>query len=165
MNVKKTSVRKRVDAEKVMLCDLLKINNDRVERYKRAGYDVGDSELKSVFYAIADESRKNLTDINTILLKYFDEGPSIQSINTGKVYRAWVDGRAKFNGTLHNNLLNTCEFGELSAVSAYTMAKTEVAVNPAITDLLNRQQEAVRTSLGVIKAYRQAYDKLNRAPG
>lgn len=163
-SMKRWGLKKRVDAAKVMLNDLLKINNDRVERYKKAGYDTFDNELKSVFYTIADESRKNLTDINTVLLKYFDQSMPTKSVNAGKIYRAWVDVKSKFNGTLHNNLLNACEFGELAAVAAYTMAKLEDVTNPAITELLNRQHESLKSSLEVIKSYRQSYDKLNKVP-
>lgn len=161
-SMKKWGVKKRADTTKVMLCDLSKINNDRVERYKRAGYDTLDPELKSVFYTIADESRKNLTDINTILLKYFDEAPPVKPVNAGKIYRAWVEAKSKFNGTMHNNLLNSCEFGELAAIAAYSMAKMEEITNPAITELLNRQQEALKSSLEVVRSYRQSYDKLNK---
>ena len=58
---------KKTDVSGVMLNDLLKINTDRVERFKKASYDTRDSELKCVFYTIADESRKNITDISTLL--------------------------------------------------------------------------------------------------
>lgn len=156
-------MRRKIDGAKVMLNDLLKINTDRVERYKRAGYSIFDSELKSVFYTIADESRKNLTDINTLILKCFGEEPTNKPVNAGKVYRAWLDVKSKFNGTLHNNLLNSCEFGELAALGAYTMAKTETT-NAAIIECLNRQQEALKSTCEVIKSYRQSYDKLNKVP-
>ncbi len=144
--------------------DLLKINTDRVERYKKASYDTGNSELKSVFCAIADESRKNITDISKLIMK---RGESITTtepnrpVNSGKIYRSWVDVKSKFNGTLRNNLLNSCEFEEMAAMAAYTMAKIDTS-NPGILELLDRQQDSLKTSLEIIKAYRQAYDKLDK---
>lgn len=154
---------KKTDVSGVMLNDLLKINTDRVERFKKASYDTRDSELKSVFYTIADESRKNITDISTLLMKSNGPNKSDKSINTGKIYKSWLEVRSKFSGTWRNNLLNSCEFGELAAISAYTMAKIET-INSNILELLSRQMDALKTSMEVIKSYRQAYDKLDKIP-
>ena len=149
-------------AIKVALNDLLKINTDRVERYKRAGYDILDSELKSVFYAIADESRKNISDIQMLMLKTFeDDELNHKPINNGKVYRSWVEVKSKFGGTLRNNLLNACEFGEMAAISAYSMAEGNVS-DVRVLELITRQHEAMKNSLEVIKSYRQAYDKRDK---
>ena len=154
---------KKIDTSKVMLNDLLKINAERVERYKRASYDIFDQELKSVFYTIADDSRKNLTEINTFINNQFGELVPDKTVKTGKIYRSWIDVKSRFNGTARNNLLNSCEFGELAVVSAYGMAKTETN-NPAIIELLSRQEESLKSSLDVIKSYRLAYDKINKVP-
>jgi len=154
---------KKTDINVVMLNDLLKINMDRVERYKKAGYDTVDSELKSVFYAIADESRKNITDISMLMMKAYGPSKTDKPVNTGKIYKAWMEVKSKFSGTWRNNLLNSCEFGELAAISAYTMAKIET-VNTGILELLNRQMEAFKASMEVIKSYRQAYDRLDKIP-
>jgi uncharacterized protein (TIGR02284 family) len=119
--------------------------------------------LKSVFYTIADESRKNITDISILLLKSYGPSNVDKPVNTGKIYKSWLEVRSKFSGTWRNNLLNSCEFGELAAISAYTMAKFET-VNSVILELLTRQMDALKSSMEVIKSYRQAYDKLDKMP-
>ena len=151
---------KKTDVNLVILNDLLKINTDRVERYKKAGYDTADSELKSIFYLIADESRKNITDINTLILRHYDSVKVKRPVYGGKIYREWNEVRSKFSGTLRNNLLNSFEFGEMAALSAYSMAKTDLS-NSTILELVNRHYESMRTSMEVIKSYRQAYDRLD----
>src|SRR5688572_21906339 len=154
---------KNADATVVMLHDLLKINTDRVERYKRASYGTLDAELKSVFYVIADESRKNITDISRVIMKYYGKIQLNKPVHSGKIYRAWQDVKSKFSGTLHNHLLNSFEFGEMAAIAAYTMGKID-SPNPVVLELVERQQESMKASLEVIKSYRQAYDKLEKVP-
>jgi uncharacterized protein (TIGR02284 family) len=152
---------KKTDTTIVMLNDLIKINADRVERYKRASYSAVDTELKSIFYVIADESRKNITDITMVMMKYYGALELNKPVRNGKIFRAWQDVKSKFNGTLHNNLLNSFEFGEMAAMAAYAMAKVDSA-HPLVQELIDRQHEAMKASLEVIKSYRQAYDKVQR---
>lgn len=152
---------KRTDTAIVTLHDLLKINTDRVERYKKASYDTRNPELKSVFSTIVDESRKNITDISTLLMKRYGNPELSKTNRGGKIYKSWVDVKAKFNGTVRNNLLNSCEFGEMAALAAYTMAKIDSS-NSYILELIDRHQESLKASLEVIKSYRQAYDKLDK---
>ena len=46
-----------------VLSDLLKINRDRVEGYKKASYNTTDPGLKALLANMADQARKNVTDI------------------------------------------------------------------------------------------------------
>lgn len=154
-------IMKKIDTTLQTLNDLLKINTDRVERYKKASYDTRDSELKTVFCRVADESRKNITDISIVVLKHYGDPEVVKVPREGKVYKSWLDVKSKFNGTLRNNLLNSCEFSEMAALSAYTMAKLD-SPHPFISELIERQQQLLQSSLQVIKSYRQAYDKLDR---
>jgi uncharacterized protein (TIGR02284 family) len=151
---------KKTDVNLVILNDLLKINTDRVERYKKAGYDTADPELKSIFYLIADESRKNITDINRLILRYYDTVKVKRPVYGGKIYREWNEVKSRFSGTLRNNVLNSFEFGEMAALAAYSMAKSDLS-NAAILDSINRHYESMKGSMEVIKSYRQAYDKLD----
>jgi uncharacterized protein (TIGR02284 family) len=154
---------KKTDTTKLMLNDLLRINTERVERYKRASYEILDSELKSVFYTMADESRKNMTEINTYVNKHYGEPDAHAVVKPGKIYRSWIDVNSKFNGTLRNQLLTSCEFGELATIASYTMAKMETR-QEALLELLDRQYESLKSSHEVVKSYRQAYDKLDKVP-
>jgi uncharacterized protein (TIGR02284 family) len=149
---------KRTDHSLQSLQDLLKINADRVERHKKAGYQTSNPELKSFFYAVADESRKNISEINRLMAELYVLPESGKTIRPGKVYRSWIGMRSKFSG---NNLLNACEFGELAALAAYGLAK-DVLTDPSILELIERHQESLKTSLGAVKSYRQAYDKPDR---
>jgi uncharacterized protein (TIGR02284 family) len=141
--------------------DLLKINTERVERYKRASYDTHDVELKSVFGTIADESRRNITDITRFVMLHYEGAEVSKFTRAGKIYRYWVDAKSKFNGTLRNNLLNSCEFGEMAALAAYRMAEME-SVNPHAHELIAHQQESMKVSLSIIRSYRQAFDRTGK---
>jgi len=153
---------KKIESNIQVLNDLIKINSERVEHYKLASYDSHDSELKSVFSLIADESRKNITDISKLILKYNDSSEFIKPVKVGRIYRSWVEIKSKFNGTIRNSVLNSCEFGEMAALDAYAMAKAAI-IHPPLLELIERQRELLTSSLDVIKSYRMMYDKFDKA--
>jgi uncharacterized protein (TIGR02284 family) len=140
-----------------VLIDLLKINKDRVEGYKKASYNTSLADLKGVFCSMADESRKNVTDLTKEIIHI---NPSVKEIvNAGKIYKAWMDMKAKFDGSsiTTENLLN-CEFAEEAVLDAYKIAKDN-SFSQHLVELIGRQEESLKTSHEVIRSYRQSYAK------
>ncbi len=139
-----------------ILNDLVEINNDRIVGYERALGEVSDSDtdLKSLFTSMIDESRKIRVDLAgevQALGGEFEAGTT----TTGKLYRAWMDVKAVFTGKNRQVILANCEFGEDAAQKAYKEALEE-DLPGYIRTTLEAQKAMLRTSHDRIKALRDA---------
>jgi uncharacterized protein (TIGR02284 family) len=144
-----------------VLNDLLKINRDRVENYKKASYDTSDPGLKALFWNMADQSRKNITDITKEIIHHNGSSESSETTPATKIYDAWVDFKAKFSGSSVKNVLTACESREVEVLHAYKKAKVKPSSAPLI-DLIERHEQSLRSSHEVIRVYQQAYSKIDR---
>lgn len=143
-----------------ILSDLLQINHDRVEGYKKLGYNSDVYELKSLFSNMADESRKNITNIKKEIMRRFEEISLTDSTLGGEVYGAWHKVTNKYTGSSSASILNSCEIGEIAILHAYKVA-LDLAPE-SIHELIETQEQSLNTSYEVIKAYRQAYNKSSK---
>ena len=139
-----------------ILNDLVEINNDRIVGYERALGEVSDSDtdLKSLFTSMIDESRKIRVDLAgevQALGGEFEAGTTA----SGKLYRAWMDVKAVFTGKDRHAVLSNCEFGEDAAQKAYKEALEE-DLPGYIRTTLEAQKAMLRTSHDRIKALRDA---------
>lgn len=141
----------------LVLNDLLRINKDRVEGYKKASYDTSVSDLKALFCNMADESRKNITALTRETMDA-KVNPLNESTFTGKIYKAWIASQLKFTGENNDSVLNSCEFVELAALNAYKASKLS-SLSSHLTELIERQEQSLETSYNVIRAYRRVYAK------
>src|ERR1700712_38180 len=137
-----------------ILNDLVEINNDRIVGYERALGEVTDSDtdLKSLFTTMIDESRKIRVDLAgevQALGGEFEAGTT----TSGKLYRAWMDVKAVFTGKDRHAILENCEFGEDAAQKAYKEALEE-DLPGYIRTTLEAQKAMLRTSHDRIKALR-----------
>jgi len=142
-----------------VLVDLLRINKDRVEGYKNASYNTTVADLKGVFSAMADESRKNVTDLTREII-HINSSSDIEKIaNDGHIYKAWLDLKAQFAGTTLtiDNLLN-CEAAEKAVLDAYAVAKGNF-FSEHLWELIDRQEESLKKSYELIRSNRQNYAK------
>lgn len=140
-----------------VLNDLVAINNDRVTGYEKAIDETkdADSDLKSLFTSMIDESRKiRLALANEVqsLGGEYDRGTTA----AGKLYRAWMDVRAVFTGHDRHTVLANCERGEDAAQNAYKDALKGKNVPAYIRTMLEEQKQTLRGSHDKIKALRDA---------
>lgn len=159
MNSMKTRQR---DKTIEVLNDLLKINTDRDDGYTRAIQDSKDADLKIIFRNMAEESRKNITELSRIILQLGGDPQFGENTLTGKIYHVWTELKTTFTGKDRQALLNACEFGEDAAVKAYKSAIREQDLITDAFDLIYRQAQLQRASHDVIKAYRDANLKLRQ---
>lgn len=149
---------KSIDEITEVLSDLMRINKDRVEGYKRASYDTSLSDLKSLFCDRADESRKNITELMKEIM-ILNWAPEMNEIaDAGDIYKTWMDIKANFSGNNINHVLNSCEFAEVAVLNAYKEARVGSS-NTQIEELIERQEQSLKTSYEGIKAYRHVYTK------
>ncbi len=143
-----------------VLNDLVLINNDRIAGYERAINEANDLDvdLKATFEGMVRESeqaKRELTD------KIRSHGGSVIAGTTtaGKIYRAWMDVKAKFTGNDRKAILASCEFGEDAAQKAYKTALDDSDLDADCRKLVSEQQQTLRGSHDLIKKYRDSHDR------
>ncbi len=137
-----------------VLNDLLRINNDRVEGYKKAIDEVKEYDLKNVFEGMADESRRNATELEHEIKKYGGEPDAGSTTTGGKIYRTWMDVKTAFTGKDGHSVLASCEFGEDAAQRAYKDAIAATDLPADARQVIRNQQVALKASHDTIKRYR-----------
>jgi uncharacterized protein (TIGR02284 family) len=136
--------------------DLIKINNDRVAGFEKAGADLenDDNDVVTVFNKLAGESRRYAAELTAIAQQYGGE-PAEGTSTSGDLHRAWIDVKATFTGNDLLVILNECERGEDAAKSAYRDAlDPENELNPDLTGILQRQQQGITEGHDLIKSLR-----------
>jgi len=142
-----------------VLNDLIQINNDRIEGYKRAIKEADDSDvdLKAIFHRMEDESRQYLAELTREVVKAGGE-PASGTTVSGKIYRAWMDVKATFTGSDRETLLSNCEYGEDAAQKAYQQAlNTDETLSIDIRQLIANQKASLKISHDTIKKFRDMY--------
>jgi uncharacterized protein (TIGR02284 family) len=148
--------------EKVIdvLNDLIRINNDRIDGYQKAAEeikDAADSEIKGVFFTMAEQSRNNASALRNAVINLGGE-PAQDTTASGKIYRVWMDVKATFSGDDTTAALKSCEFGEDAALKAYRDAqKEQVSWPTGVAALLEDQREELQRSHDTIKRLRDMY--------
>ena len=141
-----------------VLNDLIKINYDRIEGYRKAADESKqqDIDLHAVFTKMADESRLNVSALNG-RVKELGGDPEHGSTTLGKIYRAWMDVKATFTGKDRTSIIAACEFGEDQAQKAYEEAlATDADMDTETRQLISSQKEILKKSHDAIKAMRDA---------
>jgi uncharacterized protein (TIGR02284 family) len=136
--------------------DLIKINNDRVAGFEKAGNDLEEDNkyLVAMFNKLAAESQKYVTELTGIAAQYGGEVAAGTS-TSGDLHRAWIDIKATFTGSDQLAILNECERGEDAAKSAYRDAMDpENELDPELVNILQRQQQGITEGHDLIKSLR-----------
>ncbi|MBB6107725.1 conserved hypothetical protein [Mucilaginibacter lappiensis] len=136
--------------------DLIKINNDRVAGFQKAGTDLENANngLITVFSKFADESRQYVGELTDIARRYGGEVAEGTS-TSGDLHRAWIDIKATFTGHDLLAILNECERGEDAAKAAYRDALApESELTPELTQVIQIQQQGIREGHDLIKSLR-----------
>jgi uncharacterized protein (TIGR02284 family) len=141
-----------------ILNDLIKINYDRIEGYRKAAEESKefDVELHPLFREMADESRLHVSAL-TEYVRSMGVETEKGSTTMGKIYRAWMDVKATFTGKDTKSIIASCEFGEDQAQIAYEEAlASEAEMDAATRQLITSQKETLKRSHDKIKAMRDA---------
>lgn len=144
-----------------VLNDLIQINNDRIEGYKRAfkESDNNDTDLNAIFNKMADESRQYVAELTREIVKLGGE-PSAGTTASGKIYRAWMDVKLTFTGSDRYAILASCEHGEDAAQKAYKDAlESDEILSGDIRQLIGNQKASLRISHDTIKKFRDMNKK------
>lgn len=141
-----------------VLNDLIEINNDRVAGFEKASKDLegNDTDLKTIFNKLADESRTNASQLKTAVSQNGGEMESGTSVS-GSIHRAWIDVKATFSGHDRKSVLQECERGEDAIKKAYRSAlDPENNLSADVIQMISTQQQGVNAGHDQIKALRDS---------
>ncbi len=140
-----------------VLNDLIEINNDRVAGFENASknLDNNDTDLKSVFDKLIDDSRTNVTELTNAVTKSGGQAETGTS-GSGAIHRAWIDVKATFSGHDRHSVLAECERGEDAIKKAYQDALQDNNLSSDVRSLLLSQQQNVIAGHNKIKALRDS---------
>ena len=140
-----------------ILNDLILINNDRIEGYKKASdeTDASDTDLRSLYSNLADHSRSNVSELSGEVTSLGGE-PVTGTMISGKLYRTWMDVKSAFSNDGRKTSLENSEFGEDAAQKAYETALKSDELAPDLRALIMRQKAILKDGHDTIKRLRDS---------
>lgn len=138
-----------------VLNDLIQINNDRIEGYKKAMEELKatDTDLQTLFSGFISQSQE-LKAALELEVASLGEEIVMGTTASGKIYRTWMDVKAAFTGANRKAVLESCEFGEDAAQSAYKTAGETEDILPNARMLIGSQKMELKASHDKVKILR-----------
>src|SRR5690606_14182809 len=104
-----------------ILNDLVKINNDRIEGYRKATANLQEQnpQLVNLFQELQQQSKQYNNELTNQIQSLGGDAATDSTTTSGKLYRAWMDVKATFGGDDAVGILNSCVGGEDAASRAY----------------------------------------------
>jgi len=141
-----------------ILNDLIEIHNDRIAGYEKAIKELKpeDEDLKILFTSLIGQSHRCKMELGQevqVLGKDMETGTT----NRGKIYRAWMDIKALFEGRDAQTVLENCEFGEDAAKRAYDTALNDEDLPNFLREMIQKQYILLKSSHDEIRALRDHY--------
>ena len=143
-----------------VLNDLVLINNDRIAGYEKAIEELkqGDnaannSDLVNLFTGYISDSRKYRNELGQEVQGSGEEMAE-GTMNSGKIYRAWMDVKGAFGARDRHAVLAWCEGGEDAAQKAYKEALDEDGIPSHVRATISTQKDKLRQAHDEVKALR-----------
>ena len=146
-----------------VLNDLVKINNDRVAGFEKAGENLEEDDygLCAIFDKLSGESRDNAAALSAKARQFggdVAEGTSVP----GSLHRAWLDVKSTFTGNDLESILNECERGEDAIKAAYRSALEDSGELPyEVVQLITSQQHGIIEGHDLIRSLRDQVRQAN----
>lgn len=140
------------------LNDLVIINNDRIQGYKKAIEDNEDSQIDDLFRHFIIQSEQFRSQLADHIVRIDGKGVSdATSTDVGsKIHRAWIDIKAAVTGKDLKTVLSSVEFGETAAIEAYQDAIEKDHLPAYIKEDLTKQLGQLNEAYAKIKALHPA---------
>ncbi|MES2630096.1 MAG: PA2169 family four-helix-bundle protein [Bacteroidota bacterium] len=135
-----------------ILNDLIIINNDRCEGYRKAAEETKDSSLKDLFNKYSRQSDEFNRELRT-LVNHEDEPDRGETTLSGKLYRVWMDVKSSLAGNDRKSVLNSCEYGEDVALGTYKEA-LEDELSGEARNIVQRQKSEIQEAHNYIRSLR-----------
>jgi uncharacterized protein (TIGR02284 family) len=127
------------------LNDLIEINNDRIVGYETAMNETDDSDLHVLFSKFILTSEKCAAQLRVEVTNLGGDTEK-GTKNTGKLHRLWMDFKAAFKENNKSSILESCEFGDNTAIKTYseTLDSNLEDLDPLLQKLIMTQQEFIK---------------------
>lgn len=138
----------------ILLKDLARINNDRVEGYRKARKQADSHpHLSSIFYEKSKQSEDFVSELQE-QVSMLEGDNNTDTTFAGKIFRIWMGIKNTFKPNNTTSILDSCEFGEAAAIKAYDEAlHSDVKIPANIRQQLLEQQTAIKKSQDLIRKY------------
>lgn len=146
-----TTTQKTVEAIK----ELIIINNDRYEGYKKATEEVKDSDLKKLFTEFSMQSEKFSKELIALLPDKTEAPVNGETKLSGKLYRVWMDIKNGIAGNDRKSVLSSCEYGEDVAKKTYDdVLKDSGDISNEALEVMRKQKTEILQAHNKIKLLR-----------
>jgi uncharacterized protein (TIGR02284 family) len=145
-----------------VLNDLVRINHDRTEGYQKAVQELkpNDIDLKTMFTNMANASVQNANAL-AAEIRNLGGDPALNTTQSGKIYRIWMDIRAGVSAHDRKSVLSLCEFGEDAALKSYKLAlESDTEIPADIRQLIVGQYDSLKNAHDVVKRHRDMQEAL-----
>lgn len=144
-------------ATKESLKDLILLNNDRYEGYQKAIEQTKDQDLKQLFSRLSEESKKFSSELQTHFPEKEDMPKHDETMNSGKLYRVWMDIKNALSTNDRHSVLAACEYGEDVIKKGYEDAlKMRDELNADVLPVIHRQYDSILEAHNRVKALRDS---------
>ena len=138
------------------LNELIQINEDRKEGYRKAREQSEDLSLQSLFDQFANQSGKNIVDLG-VAVESYGGVPNNDTSISGDAYRAWMDVKDALTTNQRKTVLASCERGEDAAVGTYrNVLKDSEALDNNLIGLISMQSRDIEKAHDQIKSLRDS---------
>ncbi|HEX5170677.1 MAG TPA: PA2169 family four-helix-bundle protein [Cyclobacteriaceae bacterium] len=138
------------------LNELIAINKDRIEGYKKATRELSGEDvirkgtLKTIEERI-NESQVFINELSGAVLRLGGK-PHHHTTPRGKLYRMWMDLKTTITGPTTKTILELCEYGEDAILKTYQQVLTRQNGWPQeISHMLTRQEQILNQARETIK--------------
>ncbi|HYC87090.1 MAG TPA: PA2169 family four-helix-bundle protein [Chryseosolibacter sp.] len=146
-----------------LLNDLIRINCDRVDGYKKAIDELkpSDIDLRTMFTNMVNHSTQFMTELKQEVVKLGGR-PAEDATDPGKVYHLWMEVRAAVSNHDRKSIVALCEFWEDAALKSYDAALANDSHLPAEAhQMLTNQRSSIKSSHDVVKRYRDMHEAVS----
>lgn len=136
--------------------DLIRINNDRIEGYKKAIAEINEEDepdLKGLFNRMIAESLQFKSQLEPIVAVN-DGDIAKDALFTGKLYRTWMGVKAFLTAGGKRTILSSCETGEDAVQHAYEQALDNKDLPENVQALIKEQKSILKGSHDMIRVLR-----------
>ena|SRR5205085_3248366 len=137
------------------LNNLIETLRDGQEGFKEAAENVKDSDLKTFFNQVSLERAQMVGELQQEV-RTLGGDPENSGSTAGALHRTWMDIKGSLTGRDDQSILNECERGEDSAVSAYADALKEQSLPAILRTLVERQFSSIKQGHDRVKQMRDA---------
>ena len=139
------------------LNELIEINYNRIENYRKAEQNMDGGDLKNLFHGMLNESEHFAEALAEHVVKFGGQ-PATSSTLIGKAHQIWVDFKASIVSNNRETILNSCESGDKATLETYetVLASDKVQASPDLSQLLKSQISSITESLKIIQSLKKS---------